>query len=250
MKKTTKEKIRILKSLARKGSAFCVSQEADKSYCKVLIEELTKQSLVEANNKDGLRITPEGRCYLKRAICTQRDPYAEQHRQTVNMMTTEKQALAINLAESPLVRLYNRRAHNGKRLIDEMQLLAGERLRKDFEAAQLSPKLGISLVPRVDGGKHKNGSALALDGAIAARKRIDAAIGFVGNEMGSVLLDVCCFLKGLECVERERKWPVRSAKVVLGLALRRLAEHYGLSEHAVGANKPNAASPLVWHASD
>ena len=58
---------------------------------------------------------------------------------------------------------------------------------------------------------------------------------------------MCCFLKRLEEVERERSWPPRSAKVVLQLGLDRLARHYGLSEQAQGRGK---AAVRTWLADD
>jgi hypothetical protein len=85
------------------------------------------------------------------------------------------------------------------------------------------------------------------EGSVAARQRVRLALEAAGPEFAGLLLDVCCFLKGIEDVERERIWPRSSAKIVLRLGLDRLARHYGYAAQAVGRVR---ADIRVWLAED
>ncbi|NVO16045.1 MAG: DNA replication protein [Rhodoplanes sp.] len=140
----------------------------------------------------------------------------------------------VNEAESPLAWLARRKGRDGRRMIEPEQFLAGERLRADFTFAQLGPRLSVDWSAPLAAGLGGGGPAALTDAVIAARQRLAGALAAAGAEFSGLLLDVCCFLKGLEDVERERGWPPRSAKVVLQLGLDRLARHYGLGGEARG----------------
>jgi hypothetical protein len=66
------------------------------------------------------------------------------------------------------------------------------------------------------------------DEVIAAKERVMRALIVVGPEVSGILVDICCELKGLEEAEKANGWPARAGKVVLQIALTRLAKHYGL----------------------
>lgn len=141
-----------------------------------------------------------------------------------------------NEKESPLAWLRQRRDKDGKPMIGEAEFLAGEQLRLDFERAQLGPRVTASWNPTAvscSGARGAPGMGLDMaEAVVAARQRIDRAVQAVGPELAGLLLDVCCFLQGLEDAERNRGWPRRSGKVVLQLALAHLARHYGFDSSA------------------
>lgn len=61
---------------------------------------------------------------------------------------------------------------------------------------------------------------------IAARQRFDAAVAAAGPGLSDILWRVVCMGDGLETAERALNWPARAAKLVLCLALDRVADYY------------------------
>jgi uncharacterized protein DUF6456 len=147
--------------------------------------------------------------------------------------------------ESPLIWLARRRGRDGRFLVEPHQFQAGERLRRDFTYAHLMPSTTSNwsnpLAPSRSTGAAP--ASAATDTMVAARQRVHQALDAVEPEFSGLLLDVCCFLKRLEDVERERAWPVRSGKIVLRLALERLARHYGLAAQTRG---PSGTQIRTW----
>jgi hypothetical protein len=109
----------------------------------------------------------------------------------------------------------------------------------------MMPRTTSNWASPISSGRRDSGESAAAvtETIIAARRRVHRALDAAGPEFGGLLVDVCCFLKGLEDIERERTWPARSAKVVLQLGLDRLARHYGYAGQARG---PARAAIRTW----
>jgi hypothetical protein len=164
------------------------------------------------------------------------------------MAETGAISVLVNDSESPLAWLARRKGRDGRTMISPNQFIAGEKLRSDFTRGHLSPRVTSDWsAPTGRSRTFSGGAGEMTDLVIASRQRVRLAMEACGPEFSGLLMDVCCFLRGLEEVERERGWPLRSAKIVLQLALDRLARHYGLRDEARGdAN----ARLRTWLAAD
>lgn len=131
-------------------------------------------------------------------------------------------SLTVNVTESPLGWLL---AHGH---VSRRQFDAGERLRGDWERAQLAPRMTMnwSAAPVARG---RGGSAIGqdLNGAqIDAKSRFDGAIAQAGPGLADILWRIVCAGEGMRDAETALGWPARAGKVVLTLALDRVATYY------------------------
>jgi hypothetical protein len=132
--------------------------------------------------------------------------------------------VTINLAESPLSWLYAR-GH-----LNDRQLLAGEKLRGDYEAAAMGPQVTMRW-ENVPLSREKRAAPSGLNQTermISAKKRFDAALDWLGPDLSDIAWRVICAGENMLVAEREMAWPMRSAKLVLRIALDRLARFYRL----------------------
>lgn len=217
-------------------------------------EAALSQGLVVREGADRrLRIAEAGRAYLRRAASGGEpalDPFRAQHG-AFEKRPPEKGArpALINEAESPLAWLARRKGPDGKPFLAPAQIEAGERFRRDVEQARILQRVTANWESSIAASRRGADAGVAVtEIAMDARKRLARAYEAVGPDLAGLLTDVCGYLKGLETVESERGWPARSGKVVLKIALDRLARHYGIASEATGPAR--AKGLLHWGAED
>jgi len=131
-------------------------------------------------------------------------------------------SVTVNLTESPLGWLFTRG------LLNQRQFDAGERLRADWERAQLAPRITMAwdAAPLAKG---RGGSAAEPDltGAqIDAKRRFNDAVASAGPGLADILWRVVCAGEGMRDAETALGWPARAGKLVLTFALDRVADYY------------------------
>jgi hypothetical protein len=133
-------------------------------------------------------------------------------------------SVTVNLAEAPLGWLKSR-GHISERLF-----AAGELLRKDWEQAQLGPRVTMQWDAPPIGRTPRSAPepAAKSERQISAKRRFEVALDAVGPGLADILWRVACAGEGMRESETALGWPARAGKVVLSLALERLADHYRL----------------------
>tara|TARA_R110000868_G_scaffold61062_2_gene185783 strand:+ start:438 stop:1301 length:864 start_codon:yes stop_codon:yes gene_type:complete len=185
----------------------------------------------ERESETVWQLNETGRAYCRRIVANA-DPFRAQHQlhnTRIIIHDGVSQRAGVNDAETPLAWLRRRKGADGKPLISDVQLDAGERLRCDFTLSALSARVTTNWAFNPGGGPNTGrrfDPSDVTDMALAARARLAQALEAVGSGLSGVLTEVCCNHRGLEEIERSFGWPQRSGKVVLQIALDRLAEHY------------------------
>jgi hypothetical protein len=239
---------------ATKGGIFCKANEYRKPIAMLPVKlavAFAREGWIRVARRGvgSIRygITDDGRSFLKRLLAEDAlkrqpatgfaeaaSPFLAQHqipgeRAIMDPETGEPRPLKINLGEDPLGWLARRKGPDGRPFLTPDEVEAGERLRTDFEVAQMGPSVAQDwrkfLTPsdRYSGSPVRRGPS---EGPTAARERVARAMSHLGPGLADAALRVCCFLEGLEACERRMGWSMRSGKVVLKIALQRLNDHY------------------------
>ncbi len=257
------EALRVLRRLCETGSVLAVAEDMDKAVvvrdtgeagttrtavvdCKIA-QALALQDWISCDNPGRIsryRISTSGRAALNRLVAEaenkarSRNEFGMAEAQAAFQPKSNGDAperarrMRYSAAESPLIALARRRDRDGKPFLDETLVRAGERLREDFELAQIGPQVAQNWDRFLTGGGRGNFDSESHGGrgASDAKDRVARALSDLGPGLSDVALRCCCYLEGLELAEKRMGWSARSGKIVLRIALQRLKRHYeGLS---------------------
>lgn len=257
-----REGLRILRRMAEPGATLAIAPDMEKAVVMrefpdgrcarlAVVDRVVAQAFVlqdwiacrKAGRVSTYELSTAGRAKLKRMIDEDDQArmasgmaeapmaFADQHRIWGDKLVMDEEGprrVRHNLAESPVTVLGRRREKDGRPFLEPGLVEAAERLREDFELAQMGPRVAQNWERFLTGGDRGgfgNDSGLA-QGPRAARDRVAAALRDLGPGLGDVALRVCCFLEGIEAAEQRMGWAARSGKIVLRIALQRLRRHY------------------------
>ena len=196
-----------------------------------LVAELKLRDLVREQD-DRLVLTAAGRGWSARSarpdlpnrLLAEKAPPQDGEQSPRGRGERRARSVTVNLAESPLGWL------KARGLVSARQFDAGERLRADWEMAGLGPRVTMRWDAGAPSGGRR-GAGVAIDPSMAqisAKRRMEAAMDAAGPGLRDVLWRVVCAGEGLEGAERALGWPKRAAKLVLLMALDRVADHFGI----------------------
>lgn len=231
------EALRILRRLAEPGACLAVAEGMEKAVVvreardgqtirtgtldRQIAEAMALRDWIAASSTGRVaryRITGAGRTALRDFLAREA---------AVNTASTEEDEpdhrARYGVTETPILVLARRRDKDGAPFLAPDLVRAGERLREEYEIAAMGEEPAEGWESLLTRPAEADPSAT---GAAGARARLGAALAELGPGLGDVALRVCCRLEGLETVEKQMGWAARSGKIVLRIALQRLARHF------------------------
>ncbi len=251
-----REARRVLRRMCEPGAVLAVAAEMDKA---VVVRDdeagnSVRRSVVERSTAEAMALNGWIACDRPGRICRYRITRAG--RAALNRLLAEAENRAVGFAEAqaafhgprggvtgvvgaartgrarfhaaetPLALLARRRDRSGERFLSNELVAAGERLREDYEMADLGLRRTESWDRVLTAAEDAPSVGPDRRGTLAARARVIGALRDLGPGLGDVVLRCCCHLEGLESAEKQLGWSARSGKVVLRIALQRLRRHY------------------------
>jgi hypothetical protein len=233
MTKSISEQARITLTALGEGRRFRRDREGwacgPLKVADATISELERLNFVALIAGGQLRLTPAGEAWhvrRKGGVAANRLLVERglDEGDTASGGARRTRSVTVNLGESPLGWLMARG------MISERQFAAGERLRADWTVAGLGPRVTMRWDASPTGGRSAPEDRLDPTlTQIAARQRFDAAVAHAGSGLSDILWRVICACEGLAAAEDALGWPKRAGKLVLGLALDRVADFYRIA---------------------
>jgi hypothetical protein len=141
------------------------------------------------------------------------------------MASRGRDLTAAQVAVPALARLARRSGTDGVPHVTSLGMAAARQLRRDHAMSTGGNAFGD--LASVEGqALNDAGPRVLVD---AARRRVAEALEAVGAGLSEPLYAVCCLDESIAAFERRMGWAPKTARVVLGIALERLATHYGLT---------------------
>lgn len=251
-----REAKRVLRRLTEGDAVLAVSAEMEKA---VVLKGTIRTAVVDRQVAEAFAVkdwiavqkagrvttyilTPAGRAAVRRILAEDQEAalpglaeapmsFASQHRDwgeaVLPAIDEPARRVRVNLSESPVQMLARRREKDGTPFLASDLVSAAERLREDFELAQVGPRVAQNRDRFLTGGdRGQFREPESSDGSARARNRVALALRDLGPGLGDVVLRCCCYLEGLETTEQRMGWSARSGKIVLRIALQRLKRHY------------------------
>lgn len=165
-------------------------------------------------------------------------PYVNAQKSLVEM---GEMSLHMNdVQHSPIIKLYNRQRNIAHKYLNAIHVEAGQKLFDYFVTANLEPNVTMDWerLKSVKQSHHTGQSGNDFsEQTYLARQQLYDCLKYTGPEFAAVLVEICLFGNGLEATERTMNWPARSGKLLLTMALDRLAEHLGIFRQLREPNK-------------